>query len=41
MDKHREADLWIDVGVKLGGLVALFGGMAGACMMILSSGMSP
>jgi hypothetical protein len=34
-------DVWIDVTVRLGGLVALFGGMAGALMLMLSSGPHP
>ena len=35
--KRSQADVWIDVSLKLAGLVALFAGMAGAFATILSS----
>ena len=35
--KRSQAHVGIDVWIKLGGLVALFAGMAGAAMLMLSS----
>jgi len=39
--KRNQADVWIDVSLKLGGLVALFGGIAGALAVMLSSAPRP
>jgi len=35
--KRNQAGVWIDVSLKLGGLIALFGGMAAALVMMLAS----
>lgn len=39
--KRSQADVWIDLGLTLGGIVALFSGMAGALILLLSSGPHP
>lgn len=35
--KRIQAGVWMDVSLKLGGLVALFGGMAAALALMLAS----
>ena len=39
--RSRVAETWMDVTLKLGGLVAVFCGMAGALVVLLSSGARP
>lgn len=39
--KRSQADVWIDLSLTLGGIVALFSAMAGALIMLLSSGSHP
>ena len=37
MKKHSQADVWVNVSLTLGGIVALFSAMAGALLLMLSS----
>ena len=39
--RSQVAETWIDVTLKLGGLVAVFSGMAGALVVLLSSAGRP
>lgn len=41
MKKDRQANGWINLSLTLAGIVALFSAMAGALMLILSSGPRP